>query len=67
MIKEYLLCMAFVSFLVYKEYKAPPPPLTAAQIQQKGKERKKAEICARLKRGIKYDRLCGNRGAYAFH
>ena len=65
MIKEYLLCLATAAGFMIHEYNAPPPPLTAAQIQQKGKDRKKAKICNRLKHGGKYERLCGVGGKYA--
>ncbi len=61
MIKEYLLCLALACGWAYEKYNEPPPPLTAAQVQKKGKDRSMAKMCARLKRGVKYERLCGER------
>jgi hypothetical protein len=67
MIKEYLVCVAVaVGFSVY-QYNEPPAPLTSAQLQQKAKAQSKANVCKRLKRGAKYDRLCGPRGSYAVY
>jgi len=67
MIKEYLVCLAVaVGFSVY-QYNQPPAPLTSAQLQKKAKAQSKANVCKRLKRGPKYDRLCGPRGSYAIY
>jgi hypothetical protein len=67
MIKEYLICVAVAVGVSVYQYNAPPAPLTSSQLQQKAKERSKANVCKRLKRGVKYERLCGTRGQYAFH
>lgn len=65
MIKEYLVCVAVAfGFLVY-QYNAPPPPLTPDQLQQKAKLQSKINVCERLKRGAKYERLCAEGGLYA--
>jgi len=61
MIKEYLVCLAVaVGFSVY-QYNASPAPLTPAQLQKKAKRQSKINVCERLKRGAKYERLCGGR------
>lgn len=67
MIKEYLVCVAVAVGVSVYQYNAPPPPLTPAQLQQKARDKSKADVCERLKRGVKYERLCGARGPYAFH
>jgi hypothetical protein len=67
MIKEYLLCLATAAGFMIHEYNAPPPPLTAAQLQKKAKHRSKTHVCERLKRGAKYERLCGEGGQYGLH
>jgi hypothetical protein len=65
MIKEYLFCVALACWWVYEKYNTPPPPLTTAQLQKKAKDRSIAKMCARMKRGAKYERLCGEGGKYA--
>ena len=67
MIKEYLVCLAVAAGYAVYQYNEPPPPLTAAQLQQKAKHRSKVQVCERLKRGAKYERLCGERGTYAVY
>ena len=67
MIKEYLVCVAVAVGFSVNQYNAPPEPLTSAQLQQKAKAQSKANVCKRLKRGAKYDRLCGPRGSYAVY
>ena len=64
MIKEYLVCVAVAAGIAVYQYNAKPPPLTSAQLQQKGKLQSKIKACERMKSGAKYKRLCGEGGEY---
>lgn len=62
MIKAYLIFLMVVYSMGIYAYNQPPAPLTPAQLQKKAKDSQKARICARLKKGAKYDRLCDKDG-----
>ena len=60
MIKGYLVFLAVVFGLMWNNIYAAPKDLpTTAQHREQAKQKIKAKVCARNKKGTRHDRICG--------
>ena len=60
MIKGYLVFLAVVFGLMWNNIYAAPKDLpTSAQVREQAKQKSKAKVCARTKKGTRHDRICG--------
>lgn len=58
MIKGYLIFLTLLYSVGIYAYNQPSPPPTAAQMQQKAKDRQKERICLKHRKHKKFDRMC---------
>jgi hypothetical protein len=60
MIKAYLVFLAVTYGLIWNNiYAAPKHVLTTQELIQQAREKSKAKVCARIKKGTRHDRICG--------